>query len=191
MMVGFASDGRTHEDLKDALGLYERYLPIRSLLDSRMSFEEVLQQLEKTTNEALSRQDYFDWSQIAGFDSGDSKLPPCPFMLDFDPPPQTDSAADITLRIVHQYSCLDRFRLKLAARPLEDGLALSFHYDSSVYGRKQAATIARHYQTLLSSAVAAPSAKAGSLNLLHPSQRSRLLHTRNINNQPHRCGAVP
>ena len=175
MMVGFACDGRTHEDLKDALGLYERYLPIRSLLDSRMPFEEVLQQLDKTTKEALSRQDYFDWSQIAGFDSGDSKLPPCPFMFDFDVPPQTDSATGITLRMMRQYSCSDRFRLKLAARPFEDGLVMGLHYDSSLYGRKQAATIARHYLTLLSSAVAAPSAKAGSLNLLHPTQQRRLL----------------
>ncbi|HEY6660522.1 MAG TPA: condensation domain-containing protein, partial [Pyrinomonadaceae bacterium] len=174
MMVGFASDGRTHEDLKDALGLYERYLPIRSLLGSAISFAEVLQQLDKTTNEALSRQDYFDWSQIAGFDSGDAKLPPCPFMLDFDAPPQADATADITLRMVRQYSCSDRFRLKLVACPVEDGLALSLHYDSSLYGRKQAATLARHYLTLLSSAVAEPSAKAGSLNLLHPTQRRRL-----------------
>ena len=174
MMVGFASDGRTHEDLKDALGLYERYLPIRSLLDSSMPFEEVLQQLDSSTSEALSRQDYFDWGQIAGFDSGDSKLPTCPFMLDFDAAPLTDSGADITLRMVQQYSCSDRFRLKLAVRPEEDRLALSLHYDSSLYGRKEAATLARHYLTLLSSALISPSAKAGALNLLHPSQRRRL-----------------
>ena len=175
MMVGFAANGRTHEDLNDALGLYERYLPISSLLDSNMPFAEILRQLHKTTDEALSRQDYFDWGQIAGFDSGDAKLPACPFMLDFDSPSQTNSAGGVTLRLVRQYSCSDRFRLKLSARPVGDGLALSLHYDSSIYGRKQAATIARHYATLLSSAVAAPSAKAGSLNLLHPAQRGRLL----------------
>ena len=176
MLVGFASDGRTHEDLKDALGLYERYLPIRSELGSNLAFTEVLQQIEATASEALSRQDYFDWTEIAGFDSGDAKLALCPFMFSFDSQAEADSAADITLRIVRQYSCSDRFKLKLAARRVETGLALSLHYDASLYDRKHAATMARQFLTLVSAATS-PATKAGLLNLLDERHRRRLLRS--------------
>ncbi|MFN2416209.1 MAG: amino acid adenylation domain-containing protein [Pyrinomonadaceae bacterium] len=175
--VGFASDGRTHEDLREALGLFERYLPVRCRVDDSARFEVLLEELERQTSEALDHQDYFDWSQVEGFDAGGGKLPPSPFAFDFDAPSETHPAGELRLRVVRQYSCSERFRLKLWARPSGggDGLSLGLHYDAAVYARRHAADLARHYLTLLSASADAPAARAASLPLLDARQRRRLL----------------
>ena len=52
VVIGTRFDGRNYEELKDALGLFERYLPIHLHLSGEMSFNELLQQITELTGDA-------------------------------------------------------------------------------------------------------------------------------------------
>lgn len=57
-------DGRSHESLQSAFGLFAKYLPIHFHLKKDYNFYQALQAIAQSTTEVHARQDYFSWEQI-------------------------------------------------------------------------------------------------------------------------------
>jgi hypothetical protein len=51
-------DGRTYQELQEALGLYGKYLPIRTRLTGNLRFHEVLERVHKSISDAGEWQEY-------------------------------------------------------------------------------------------------------------------------------------
>src|SRR5947209_6496198 len=167
MMIGVLYDGRTHEDLRDALGLFERCLPVRCRLEATLRFHELLEQLTRRTREVSKWQDYFDWEQLEGFEESAARLTPCPFIFDFDAQPQTYFAAELRMRVSEMRSSSEPFALRLTARRHDEAaLSLALDYDARQLRPRAAARLARLLSALVSSACADPYAPISRLSLL-------------------------
>jgi non-ribosomal peptide synthase protein (TIGR01720 family) len=184
MVIGVLYDGRTHEDLRDALGLFERCLPIRCRLESTLGFDEILEQLTHRTREVSKWQDYFDWEHLGGFEQGAARPTHCPLIFDFDEQPQTYSAADLRMRVSHLRSCTEPFALRLTAHRHDAALTahdhapslwLTLDYDARRLRLRSAARLARQLVALISGVCSDPSAPISHLPLLDSRQRRRLL----------------
>ena len=105
LVISTRFDGRNYEELKDALGCFERYLPIRLRLHGEMSFTELLNQVTELTNDAYQWQECFTW------DASDLAFEAVAF--EFTEPCEQFRMADLTVTLEEQYSCTERFRLKL------------------------------------------------------------------------------
>lgn len=176
LVIGLAGDGRTHAELKEALGLFARYLPVHSYLEETVPFGEVLAQITAATQEVYARQEYFSWEQW-GDSPGSLASAFLPFSFDFGqwPAPANFPAADVTFSIDRQYVCIDRFKIKLAALQRGDALITEFHYDASLFHATDINRLAGQFQQLLTSATNQPEASIGALNLVTPTERQQLL----------------
>ena len=57
-VVGIPSSGRTHDDIKNIIGMFINVLPIRTKLDINKSFREYLAEIKNLTLESMENQDY-------------------------------------------------------------------------------------------------------------------------------------
>lgn len=61
IFVGVSFDGRNYSELQDALGPFERFIPVGTRLQKGLPFTELLQQVAGRMREAAKRQHYFSW----------------------------------------------------------------------------------------------------------------------------------
>src|SRR5262249_46574421 len=62
--IGAAFDGRKYELMRDALGLFTRYLPIHYRSDEDSAFSETLAGTQESLQEAYRCQEYFTWQDL-------------------------------------------------------------------------------------------------------------------------------
>ncbi len=175
IIVGLAFEQRKHGELKDALGLFAKYLPVHCRLGAGRRFNDVLEQVNNSARELYKWQEYFTWEQAAG---SNGHLDTAPFFaacFEFAEQPAIFQAGPITFSVLRHHACVDRFKLKLAAIRRPDCLSLDFHYDASLFAREDIERLAEQFLALLGSAVAAPEAAIRDLNLLGSAERDRIL----------------
>ncbi len=175
MIIGSACDGRNYEELEKALGLFTRYLPLYCHLHENLQFNEILEQVNKSTCEISQWQEYFSWEQIVGSTENAMGTSFFPFGFDFEEQPVKYSAADLTFSIYKQYACVDRFKVKFSCVLRDDSLIAAFHYDPNLYQVEDIKRLAGHFQTLLESVINNPEAAISELQILSDVERQQLL----------------
>jgi amino acid adenylation domain-containing protein len=166
-LVGWLSDGRPYEPMRSAIGPFSRFLPVRCRCDRNFSLLEVLEQVSAGLEAGAHWQDSFQWE--AGGEEGASAprfLPIC-----FESVDLTELGRPVT----SWYSCTDRFQLKLAFVPFAGGPALQWYFDRERFDERGGREVARQFQALLGSAIAAPAAPLRSLPLVDDVERHRLV----------------
>ncbi len=175
IIAGVAYEQRKHDELKGALGLFTKYLPVHCLLGADRRLIDVLEQINNSARELYKWQEYFTWEQIAGSNGHLNATPFFHVCFEFSEQPAIYRAGAGAFSISRQDACVDRFKLKLAALHRADRLILDIHYDADLFTRDDIALLARQYLTLLGNAVAAPGAALEELSLLGETQRERIL----------------
>ncbi len=175
IIVGMAEDGRSYEELEEALGLFAKYLPIHGHLEENCQFTQILQQVDKSVQEMYEWQDYFSWEQIVGGVENRVVPPFSPFGFDFEQAPAEYCAANLTFSIYKQYACIDRFKVKLSAVLTDDSLITTFHYDANLFQQEDIKRLAGQFQTLLESALDNPEATIAKLDILSDVEQQQLL----------------
>ncbi|MGE0127963.1 MAG: amino acid adenylation domain-containing protein [Blastocatellales bacterium] len=175
IVIGAAYEHRKHEELKDALGLFTKYLPVHCRLGAGRRFSDVLEEINGSARELYKWQEYFTWEQIASSNGRINAAPFFPACFEFSEQPVMYKAGPITFSILRHYACVDRFKLKLAAIRRSDCLRLDFHYDAALFARDDIERLAGQFLTLLGGAVATPEAAIKDLNLLGSSERDHIL----------------
>jgi len=173
--VGTAFDGRRAEEIEGALGLFAKYLPITCRLEEWLRFNELVDRIDKLLPALRVRQEYFSWEQFAEPSAYSLRPHFFPFCFEPETAPAHFLAGDLSFTIFKQYSCIDRFKIKLSLGKRSSGLAIEFHYNSRIFRSADIRSLMGHFQALLENAIANPEAKIGELEMIGGPERRRLL----------------
>jgi amino acid adenylation domain-containing protein len=174
-LVATACDGRMDEELKGALGLFAKYLPISCQLEENLRFSEVSQRVDEAVREAYDWQECFDWEQIS---ETTTQVPDSfffPFCFEFNEEKPEISPVGISFSIYQQYAYFDQFKLKLSCVARNNTAVLEFHYDSNLYETEYIKRLAGQFSTLLESVVKQTNAPINELEILSDRERHQLL----------------
>ena len=156
--VGTVFDGREYEELRDAVGLIEKTIPIDSRFDGDFRFREVVEHVRSSISQVAAWQEYYVPGTGFGIDP--------PVVFEHLDRPATENYGDLSFTLSHVFVPSDRFKLKLSAVQSTNGLALNFFYDGSRLVRDSVQRLAGYFQSLLASAVADPETLVSRLPLL-------------------------
>jgi len=175
LVVNIPSDGRKYEELELALGLLAKYLPLSCHLAPSLTFIQLLKQVRELVKNSYEWQEYYTWEETR--ESGDRSLSAssAPVCFEFDEWQEIAAPEGISFSMYRQYSCIDRFKLKLACQRKKDALVAEFHFDSSLYNLDNIQDLSTQFQTLLTSAVDRPAAPINQLNILNARDRQQIL----------------
>ena len=175
LVVNIASDGRKYEELELALGLLAKYIPLSWHLAPNLTFNQLLKQVHELVKHGNEWQEYYTWENSK--EAGDRTLnsSSAPICFEFEEWQEIATPDEITFSIYRQYSCIDRFKLKLACHRQKDTLVTDFYFDSSLYNLENIQDLSKQFQTLLTSAVDRPEATINQLNILSDRDRQQIL----------------
>ena len=185
VIVGTAFDGRPDDEIKEALGLFAKYLPIHGQLGEQTTFAEILKRVDESTREVYEWLEFFSWEQVAGALEQTATEPFFPICFEYEEQGTSYSGGGVRFSITEQRACIDSFKLKLRCISRQDGLAIEFHYDSSIYARDSISRLADQFATLLSSALANPQSAVSDLEIVSEGEKKQLLEGFNRTEQPY------
>jgi len=165
--VGALFDGREYDELRDAVGVIEKTIPIDSRFDGDFRFREVVDHVRSSMAQAAEWQEYY----VPG--AGFGGEPPVSF--EYLEHPDRQSHGDLTFNLLQSFASNDRFKLKLSAARSRDGITLDFHYDGSRFDHTAIERVAGYFRTLLLAAVADSEALVSRLPLLQEAERNQLI----------------
>ncbi|MEO0539739.1 MAG: amino acid adenylation domain-containing protein [Cyanobacteria bacterium P01_A01_bin.105] len=168
LTLGYSCNARQHyEELQTACGLLTRDLPLRAELQPNQSFAALVAQVHQTLADIQPWQDYFAWEQ--------DETGWFPISFGVESAPTNLSPLEITVT----NTLLEPSTLKLACRPqadnLSDSLTLDWLYNASRLDLSTIQQIQGYWQTLMTSALAAPETTLAQLPLLGAAERQTLL----------------
>ncbi|MBD2166660.1 amino acid adenylation domain-containing protein [Calothrix membranacea FACHB-236] len=184
-IIGLGCDGRNYEELKSAIGLLAKYLPLSCELNERDCFRDILVKLSTATTELTEWQESFAWEQLTEINQDYTEQPFFPFCFDFTEAPNQYTAGDIKFTIYQKYACVDQFKVKLICdcaprsakgdRTNDQTVNAEFHYDANLFSAADIQRLAGQWYTLLVSAIENPSATISKLNILSNTERQQIL----------------
>ncbi len=174
-VIGLACDGRTYEELQEALGLFAKTLPVHCRLEEQLRFSEVLERTNGSAREAVEWQEYFDLGQLPRWDREIDACRFFPVAFEFQNAETNCTESDATFSIQKQYSCSDRFKLKLSCVQRGGLLVTELHYDSSLFCAEDVNRVAQEFRTLLESVCANPESPIVDLDILSRDERRQLV----------------
>jgi amino acid adenylation domain-containing protein len=166
-IIGATFDGREYEELKGAIGLLARQLPIGGRLDTADSFMNLINHMGQLVKETAKWQEYFTWEQ-----AGPSiDCPYLPFAFDNAACTMTIQVADLTFTLTDIQSDFDRYNLKLTYHPSQ----LTWRYNPHCFTQETIHHLADAYLTLMSQALNQPHTLISRLDILGQSERQQIL----------------
>ncbi|WP_414621616.1 amino acid adenylation domain-containing protein [Calothrix sp. CCY 0018] len=189
LIIGVAYDGRPYEELEKSLGLFAKYLPIHANLSENLQFSEVLKQVDRSTNQQYKWQNYFNWDEIAGYDTNVSYFP-VSYNFTLSDKYFTEH---LVFSVYKQFICIDRFKLNLSCLLKKDNeIIADFYYNSNLFSEENLKSWAEQFQTFLKNAIENPFCTISQLEILREPERQKLLfwcnHTKtNTNHDKLEC----
>lgn len=175
VLIGVAYDGRTDEELEQALGLFTKHLPVIGHLEKDSKFSEVLKQIEEASSNNYEWQEFFTWKGVIGTSEGGPKHAYFPYDFEIDEEAEMYGGQGVTFLIYKRRAYIDRFKIKLYCIPTHGGLRTEFHYDSNLYRRQDIKRLAESFHALLKNVLDNPESKIGELQILGANERHHLL----------------
>ena len=143
-------DGREYDELREAVGLIAKCLPIEARFDGDFNFRDVVDHVRGSMAKAGEWGEYY----VPGSGFGTDQ-PVCFEWLQGRSDPNLASA-----RIA---VCNDTYKLKLTGRKCSSGLVLEFHYDAKRFDAGSVELVAGYFSRLLAGAIAAPESQVARL----------------------------
>jgi amino acid adenylation domain-containing protein len=165
--VGVVFDGREYDELRDAVGLIEKTLPVEARFDGDLRFREVVEHVRASLARLAEWQEHY----VPG--AGFGEEPPVSF--EYSERHKLQPSGPVTITVDRAYTCVDRFKLKLLAVRDSSGLTLEFHFDGSRLGHDEVERVGGYFQLLLAAGVSDPEAQVSRLALLPEAERRKLL----------------
>jgi amino acid adenylation domain-containing protein len=174
-VVGVAAifDGRNYDEMRSAMGLFAKPLPVRSWFTEATTLGDVLRHLDQSFREINDWEEYFSWGKGAS-DIIDYSAPPS-IMFDFDGELPRFRSGNLTFSITSQYVCLEPFKIRISFAQTEGSLQAGFYYDKSLYKASDIERLAEEFLTLAKNVAANTEAPVTQLNILGPHERTQLL----------------
>ncbi|WP_157951098.1 AMP-binding protein, partial [Cyanothece sp. BG0011] len=165
IVVNHNYKGRIYEELQDILGLVDKSIPVYSHIDQSMTLNELLIKTHETVSNHRPWQDYYlgDKNEIT------------PIAFEFQTQEKQYQGDDITISLYQQYTCSDRFKLKLFCLLQENSLKTQFYYDASLFNLEEVQRFADYFQTLLMNIFTHPNAQIKDIEILNHNHINELL----------------
>ncbi|MBV7340168.1 amino acid adenylation domain-containing protein [Chloroflexi bacterium TSY] len=179
ILTGVVSDGRPHEMLHDAMGLFTKWVPVSFHFEPDFRLHEVIAQVEAAWQAAYEHQDYFLWESATIPAQTGATTPFFPIGFAYAEQPTSQRSGEFALTPVHWRTISERYHLQLSCIRVDHALKLEFHYDANRFQPSDVERLAGQFETLLRSAVTAVDAPVGKLEILDAQARQQLLETFN------------
>lgn len=162
LLIGVSSDCR-NEYAKEAIGPYERFLPLRFTWNKEHSFLQTVRRLQNALKTTRAWKDYFSWLIFS-----DSVRRPAylPFTFGYERKLGSYQGKSISLRIDKLRVCTGQFKLNLLCTELEKSFSLSIHYDAAAFSSDIIACISDQLAALAESIIEQPERPLGRLSML-------------------------
>ena len=175
-VVGAAFDGRRSEEVKGALGLFAKFLPIKYDLGPGIRFADMLSPLSASLEEASRWQEFFSWGEAEASQPRAAEPPFFPVCFDYERRPESLSAAGLSFTICRLSDCIDRFKIKIHCIRNSDSLLVEFSYDENSFATEDVTRFAGWFKKLIESAVTHPQARVVDLEVLSLFERAQILY---------------
>ncbi len=172
LVLGTVFDCRRSEELEGTLGLFEKYLPVRCELDEGLRFDEVCRRVGETHAQISDWQEYFSWEQVSVAPERATYFPYC---FEYQEPADKVTGREVSFQITDEYSCTDRFDLKLRCVERDGEVQLEFYYDGGQFQRAEIERLAQRFETVLRSVLREPEQQLGRVEVLSDEERRELL----------------
>ena len=173
-LIGAGFDGRKYDELKDALGLFATYVPLECRFEERLQFSEALGTVTESVRDAFAWQEYFAWPAEQDSVSNSEGVSFFPVQFDFEERPPGYEAGGVSFSLHKQYSCVERFKVKLVCARLGSRLTAEFQYDPSYIKSASIRILAGYFESLLRSALEHPESLISELEILTETDRQQL-----------------
>ncbi len=188
-VLGTSALGRPLEALHHQIGYYVNSLALRAEVASGTTFRALLRTVQGSVAESVRHGEYpFDRVvQHAGTVTAGNRNPLFDVMVMMDPAWGTPTSVPAGLRIRHldhpvQHSKMD---LTLYFAERDDGLGITVEYATDLFDEVRVERLLTHFETLLTSAAAAPWAPVEELELLTGAERALVLTGFNATDTAH------
>ena len=173
-VLGWSFDGRSYEELSEAVGPLARVLPLTAGAGDGDSVVEVARRLETLRSELYDWQEYFAWDDLElGPEAG---TPPfCALGCEVVELPAASTAGDLEISWQALEQTLDRFELRLAGRLGAGSLSLDLDYDRSRYAAADVERAAGQLAGLFEALASNADLTVGAAPLLSATERETLL----------------
>lgn len=178
ILVHYLSDGRDTLELKSAMGLFAKPLPVRMQFDPDPSFGEVVCRVEERTAAAVQFQTYLSWTDLPG--TGNA----APVAFEFEPEFPSITAGEVRFSILRKSVCVQPFKLNLHVDWNKKGATLRFQYGAEL-ARQEVERIARYYDRLLNGLLTNPLARISTVEILDEAELRHLIVELNETQQPY------
>lgn len=162
--------GRAYDVLEDALGLFARWLPLRSRAANGRPFHQLLDELGRGREEALEWLDSLAWAD--GGPAGQQDFLPVAFELDERPPRR--SAGEVSFHLLEKDVCFEPFHLKLCAVAGEGTLDLTLRWDLARFAAQDVERLADGLVRCLESVAGDARTALEDVEILPAAERRRL-----------------
>lgn len=177
IVIGTAFSGRKVAGLEELPGLFAKYLPLTGRLEGEQGFDKALRSVQESLQQLAEWQDYFDWKRwLAGnAEMRETRFFSVCFDYADEPGEVVAGGADLSVSVIRQYACIDRFKIRLSVTCEADSLGAEIHYDSRLFTGAEVECFAELLQTLVESASDNPTASLTELEMLSAAERRRLV----------------
>src|SRR5262249_51662624 len=172
VVVGTALNGRTDEELEQALGLLTRYAPICSRFRPSDNFSKALDEIKTAFTKASAWQECFSWDQIGA--TGQLTVNPyLPLCFEFSDSSVETAAGAVKFSLKKSVAQIDQFEVKLTCVRGQDGLLVELHYDSALYSPDEVRSLAEYFHVWLGAVSRRPETELGVLEVVGEEEKLR------------------
>ena len=175
LVLGVECNGRIHDDLADAPGLYARFVPFQIALGDDLSTEDVILLTYKGLEQAAAEQVYFAWGSTDVMKEAEATQSFFPLCFDYHSWSAPLSVDLLHLSLLQHYSCIEPFALRLQVLHVGERLLPRLYYDPDQYTPVQIQRLASLLSTVLHHASIYSQTPIGRLPLLSSLEQEYLL----------------
>ncbi len=172
VLVRDVHDGRKLDDLKEAVGLFARALPLGASFEGNPSFDEAARRTAQARAQNEEWQEYFGKKEdFEAVSAGRNRSP----VFEFFQRPRLPDSGGVSFRILADFARVDDAPLWLDCASESDRVRISCSVDPEILPSRTGDRLLAHLEPLIAAAAKNPRARTGELPILTARERRRIL----------------
>ena len=164
-VTGVVYDGREYEELRQAVGLLAKAIPVEARIEGDLSLKDVVSHASQSVERLMEWQEYFN-------PANDNEHAVAYEHISLPGPLEMGG---LQWAVESVRAVWERFGLKLVCLERDGRLRLEFQFNNTRFAAEDVARWAEHFRVLLTAAAAAPETSISKLPLLSVAQRRQVL----------------